>query len=108
MGDEPLEEWAENRARRRPARGERRGTPLGDRRERGAHVAPDTPRGIQEWDGHRWVPAGVAEDQEAAAVETGQDANARAERVALPAFGTLPPMPEPWRPTTPFHRPPAG
>ncbi|MER6111089.1 DUF6087 family protein, partial [Streptomyces hirsutus] len=30
-----------------------------------AHVAPDEPRGIQEWDGHQWTPAGVAKDREA-------------------------------------------
>ncbi|MEU2304248.1 DUF6087 family protein [Streptomyces misionensis] len=105
MDDEPLEEWARRREQRRPAPGERRATPLGDRPEQGAHVDPDTPRGIQEWDGHAWAPAGVAEDQAAAAAAAGRDANARAERVPLPAFGKLPPMPEPWRPTQRFHRP---
>ncbi|RRQ76536.1 hypothetical protein CQW39_22140 [Streptomyces griseofuscus] len=103
MDDEPLAEWAERRELPGPARGERRSTPLGDRPEHGAHVDPDAPRGIQEWDGHRWTPAGAAEDQAAA---TGRDANARAERVALlPAFGKLPPMPEPWRPAQRFYRP---
>ncbi|MFI1606746.1 DUF6087 family protein [Streptomyces griseofuscus] len=100
----PLEEWAERRGLR-PARGEWRATPLGDRPEHGAHVDPDAPRGIQEWDGHRWTPAGAAEDQAAAAAATGRDANARAERVPLPAFGKLPPMPEPWRPARRFYRP---
>ncbi|GAA5054876.1 DUF6087 family protein [Streptomyces similanensis] len=105
MDDEPLEEWAARRDERRPARGERRATPLGDRPEQGAHVDPDAARAIQEWDGHEWTPSGVAEDLAAAAGETGQDAPARAERVTLPVFGKLPPMPEPWRPTEVFHRP---
>ncbi|MEU3026784.1 DUF6087 family protein [Streptomyces incarnatus] len=105
MDDEPLAEWAERRELRRPARGERRATPLGDRPEQGAHVDPDTPRFIQEWDGCQWTPTGVADDRGAAAAEAGRDANARAERVPLPALGKLPPMPEPWRPTQPFYRP---
>ncbi|WP_240509931.1 DUF6087 family protein [Streptomyces malaysiense] len=105
MDDEPLHEWAERRELRRPARGERRAAPLCDRPERGAHRGPDTPRGIQEWDGHQWTPAGVAEDQSAAAAVTGRDANARAERVPLPTFGKLPLAPEPWRPAQPFYRP---
>ncbi|MFH8337724.1 DUF6087 family protein [Streptomyces sp. AM6-12] len=105
MDDEPLEQWAERRERRRPARGERRATPLGDRPEQGTHVGPDTPRVIQEWNGWQWTPAGVTEGQTAAAAETGKDANARAERVPLPVFSKLPPMPEPWRPTQPFYRP---
>ncbi|WP_405772255.1 DUF6087 family protein [Streptomyces sp. NBC_01538] len=34
---------------------------LGGRRggEQGAHVAPDAPRGIQEWDGRQWTQTGV-------------------------------------------------
>lgn len=104
---EPLEEWAARREQRRPAPGERRATPLGDQPEQGAHVEPDAPRVIQQWDGHQWTPAGIAEDHAAAASETGQDANGRAERVPLPAFSKLPPMPEPWRPTQPWHRPEA-
>ncbi|MBP8534856.1 DUF6087 family protein [Streptomyces sp. MK37H] len=105
MDDEPLEEWAARRDRRRPTRGERRITPLGDQPERGSHVNPDAPRGIQEWDGQQWAPAGVAEDFTAAAGQIGDDAVSRAERVSLPAFDKLPPLPEPWRPTERFHRP---
>jgi hypothetical protein len=105
MDDEPLEEWAARRERRRPALGERRVAPLGDEPERASHVDPDAPRGIQEWDGHQWVPAGVADDFASAAAEAGEDAEARAERVPLPAFGKLPSRPEPWRPTEPFYRP---
>ncbi|MFB7739951.1 DUF6087 family protein [Streptomyces sp. NPDC056112] len=105
MEDEPLEEWAAGREQRRPTSGERRATPLGDQPGRGAHVTPDVPRGIQEWDGHQWTPAGVAEDFQAAASETGGDAASRAEQVPLPTFGKLPRMPEPWRPTEVLHRP---
>jgi hypothetical protein len=105
MDDEPLERWAERREERRPARGERRLAPLGDQTEQGTHVDPHAPRGIQEWDGHHWVPVGVAEDFTTAAQETGEDAAARAERVPLPSFSNLPPAPEPWRPTKVFHRP---
>ncbi|WP_171109425.1 MULTISPECIES: DUF6087 family protein [Streptomyces] len=105
MDDEHLEEWAARREQSRPDEGERRATPLDGQPERASHVAPHAPRGIQEWDGHQWVPAGVAEDLPAAAGETGRDAQARAERVPLPKFSKLPPRPEPWRPTKVFRRP---
>ncbi|WP_079165681.1 DUF6087 family protein [Streptomyces sp. NRRL S-31] len=105
MEEEPLEEWAARRDLRRPTAGERRAVPLEDQTERGAHVAPDAPRGLQEWDGSQWVPVGVAEDLPAAAAETGDGADARAARVSLPRFGKLPPAVPPWRPTEPFHRP---
>ncbi|MFJ3446108.1 DUF6087 family protein [Streptomyces sp. NPDC086081] len=104
MDDEPLEQWVERREERRPARGERRLAPLGDQ-ERGAHVDSHAPRVIQEWDGHQWVPVGVAEDFTTAAQEAGGDAPTRAGRVPLPSFGKLPLAPEPWRPTEVFRRP---
>ncbi|WP_244902872.1 DUF6087 family protein [Streptomyces ambofaciens] len=47
MEDEPLDEWAVRRAQRRPAPGERRAVPLGEETQRGTHVDPDVPRGIQ-------------------------------------------------------------
>ncbi|MFF9570672.1 DUF6087 family protein [Streptomyces sp. NPDC014685] len=103
MNDEPLDEWAARRNARRPAPGARRAVPLGDGAARGAHVAPDTPRGMLEWDGHQWVPSGVAEDHAAAVEKTNpQDA---AARVRLPRSSALPPAPEPWRPTEEFWRP---
>ncbi|GGR09827.1 DUF6087 family protein [Streptomyces pilosus] len=105
MEDEPLEQWAARREERRPRPGERQAVPLGEQ-PHGAHVAPDAPRGIQEWDGHQWAPAGVAEDRAAATDETsGEDAVNRAERVPLPQLGKLPTMPQPFRPTVPWHRP---
>ncbi|MFF8196679.1 DUF6087 family protein [Streptomyces bobili] len=105
MDDESLEEWVARREQHRPAPRERRATPLGDQPEQGAHVAPDAPRLIQEWDGHQWTPTGVAEDLQTAAGETGSDAGLRAARVPLPQYSKLPPRPEPWRPTEVFHRP---
>ncbi len=57
-----------------------------------------------EWDGHQWIPAGVAEDHATGAQECGlQDA---AGRVPLPRFSALPPAVErPFRPTQVFRRP---
>jgi hypothetical protein len=104
MDDEPLEEWAACRDRRRPTCGERRSTPLGDQPEQGSHVNPDAPRGIQEWDGQEWIPVGVAEDFTAATNETNDDAASRVERAPRPSFSKLPPLPEPWRPTERFYR----
>ncbi|MFF9397439.1 DUF6087 family protein [Streptomyces sp. NPDC014744] len=101
--DEPLNEWAARRDAHRPVPGARRAVPLGEGPARGGHVDPDTARGMLEWDGHQWVPSGVAEGH-AAAVEEAGPQNA-AERVRLPRFGALPPAPEPWRPTEEFWRP---
>ncbi|MET7651937.1 DUF6087 family protein [Streptomyces sp. NPDC005486] len=60
--------------------------------------------GVLEWDGHQWIPAGVAEDHVRGARESGpQDA---AERVPLPRFSALPPGAErPFRPAQDFRRP---
>ncbi|MCW5254239.1 DUF6087 family protein [Streptomyces sp. SHP 1-2] len=104
MEDEPLDEWAARRARSRPAPGERRAVSLGESGH-GAHVDPDAPRGVQEWDGHEWTPAGVAGDLRAAADETGPDTASRAGQVPLPTFGRLPPLPPPWRPGQRWYRP---
>ncbi|MEU4152595.1 DUF6087 family protein [Streptomyces sp. NPDC026659] len=101
---EPLEQWAERRAARRPRQGERRPISLGDEPQHGVHVHPDAPRGIEEWDGQDWVPSGTATNLAAAAAATGEDAVVRARRVPLPEFGRLPKMPDPYRPTIPFHR----
>ncbi|MGW0711840.1 DUF6087 family protein [Streptomyces sp. NPDC002643] len=104
MDDEPLNEWAARREGRRPAPGDRKAVPLGDGPERGGHVAPDAPRGMLEWDGHQWVPSGVADDHATASEDV--DSRGAAERVPLPRFTALPPAPErPWRPTEVFRRP---
>lgn len=102
--DEPLENWAARRDARRPRVGEQRPAPLAGEL-RGAHVAPDAPRGVEVWDGQAWVPSGAAVDRDAATAEAGGDTTARAERVPLPVFGRLPETPEPYWPTIPFHRP---
>jgi len=104
VDDEPLDEWAARREASRPAPGDRKAVPLGDGPEQGGHVDPDAPRGMLEWDGHQWVPGGVADDHTTAAQET--DPQGAAERVPLPRFGALPPTPErPFRPTEVFRRP---
>lgn len=106
MDEQPLEEWAARRDQRHPRTGEGRATPLGDLPHQGAHVDPDAPRGMQVWNGHGWLPEGIAADRTAAGERTGDDAAARAERVPLPKSGKLPPAPtNPYRPTIPFHRP---
>ncbi|MFD5786736.1 DUF6087 family protein [Streptomyces sp. NPDC127037] len=105
MDDEPLGEWAERRDQHRPRIGERRATPLGGLPRQGTHVDPEAPRGMQVWNGHAWVPEGVAEDRSAADEMMGDDAAACAERVPLPTICNLPPAPtNPYRPTIPFHR----
>ncbi|MFG2227940.1 DUF6087 family protein [Streptomyces sp. NPDC048644] len=103
---EPLEEWAARREARRPPTGERKAIPLDSGAPHGAHVNPDAPRGVVEWDGQQWTPAGIAADYTAAAQEISPDDTARrAEAVDLPRFSALPPAPEPWRPTQVFRRP---
>ncbi|MFF8612666.1 DUF6087 family protein [Streptomyces sp. NPDC015350] len=71
MNDDPLDEWAARRDAHRPAPGARRAVPLGEGPARGGHVDPAATRGMLEWDGHQWVPSGVAEDHAAALEETG-------------------------------------
>ncbi|MFF1277001.1 DUF6087 family protein [Streptomyces marokkonensis] len=108
MEDEPLKEWAARREQHRPTPGERRAVPLGEHPQQGAHTDPDAPRGIQEWDGHQWTPAGVAKDHATAADETGQDTTRHAARIPLPTYSNLPPRPEPWHPTQVWHHPDAS
>ena len=64
--DEPLEEWAARRDKRLRPVGERKAVPLGGGRRRGAHIDPDAPRLIIEWDGHAWEPVTVVDDYAAA------------------------------------------
>ncbi|MFJ8080772.1 DUF6087 family protein [Streptomyces sp. NPDC096205] len=68
-GEEPLEEWAARRERRRAAErevpGRRRVVPLSGGAQ-GSHVAPGAPRLLLEWDGTAWVGVGVAADAAAA------------------------------------------
>ncbi|MFE7358163.1 DUF6087 family protein [Streptomyces sp. NPDC057543] len=70
----------------RPAPGARRAVPLGEGPAWGWYVDPDTLRGMLEWDGHQWIPSGVADDHAAAVAEPGpQVAAERPMRKALPA-----------------------
>ncbi|MFD9793452.1 DUF6087 family protein [Streptomyces sp. NPDC059070] len=67
MHEEPLEEWARRREERRArSAGKLRAIPLTRGPHQGAHIEPDTPRVIQEWNGSEWVAVGVAEDLAAA------------------------------------------
>ncbi|MFE7583603.1 DUF6087 family protein [Streptomyces gardneri] len=84
MDDQPLGEWADRRDQRRPVRGERRHVPLGGQPGQGAHLGPDAPRGVQEWDGHEWVLIGIAENLTTAAQETAEHAAPRTQRLPLP------------------------
>ncbi|MFF3380825.1 DUF6087 family protein [Streptomyces sp. NPDC002680] len=65
--NEPLEEWAARRDRRRAAEreitGARRVIPLAEG-ARAAHVTPDAPRLLLEWDGAAWTTVGVAQNSD--------------------------------------------
>ncbi|MFJ4342626.1 DUF6087 family protein [Streptomyces sp. NPDC088915] len=88
--EEPLEQWARRREERRDrARGRLRAVPLGGGPHRGAHVEPDAPRAIEEYDGADWAVVGLVPDLAAA-------------KAAL-----YPPRPEPERPAE-WDRPALG
>ncbi|MGW2585334.1 DUF6087 family protein [Streptomyces virginiae] len=54
MTEEPLERWAARRQGRLRKPGERKAITLGAGPQRAAHVDPDAPRLICEWDGFAW------------------------------------------------------
>ncbi|WP_405421454.1 DUF6087 family protein [Streptomyces erythrochromogenes] len=56
MTDEPLDRWAARRQGRLRKPGERKAVTLGTGPQRAAHVDPDAPRMILEWDGFAWQP----------------------------------------------------
>ncbi|WP_435244288.1 DUF6087 family protein [Streptomyces sioyaensis] len=67
MDEEPLEEWARRREERRAhSKGKLRAVPLTKGSHRGAHIEPDAPRLIEEWDGTQWVAVGLVDDLAAA------------------------------------------
>ncbi|MFE2157048.1 DUF6087 family protein [Streptomyces lydicus] len=67
MNEEPLEEWARRRDERRArSKGKLRAVPLTKGPHCGAHVEPEAPRVIQEWDGTQWVTVGLVGDLAAA------------------------------------------
>ncbi|MCX5278388.1 DUF6087 family protein [Streptomyces virginiae] len=66
MTDEPLERWAARRQGRLRKPGERTAITLGTGPQRAAHVDPDAPRLILEWDGFAWQPLMPVENYAAA------------------------------------------
>ncbi|MFZ3491773.1 DUF6087 family protein [Streptomyces sp. 5.8] len=61
MEDEPLADWARKRDERRArATGRLRAVPLTDGPLGAAHVDPNAPRAIQEFDGTQWVTLSIA------------------------------------------------
>ncbi|MFD3756671.1 DUF6087 family protein [Streptomyces sp. NPDC058622] len=54
MTDEPLDEWDARRQERLPKPGDLKAVSLGPGPQRAAHVDPDAPRLILEWDGFAW------------------------------------------------------
>ncbi|WP_327250974.1 DUF6087 family protein [Streptomyces sp. NBC_01244] len=54
MNDEPLDRWAARRQGRLRAPGELKAVTLGSGPHRAAHMNPDAPRMILEWDGFAW------------------------------------------------------
>ncbi|MFB7781385.1 DUF6087 family protein [Streptomyces vinaceus] len=66
MTEEPLERWAARRQGRLRKPGERKAITLGAGPQRAAHVDPDVPRLILEWDGFAWQPLMTVENYAAA------------------------------------------
>ncbi|WP_328923298.1 DUF6087 family protein [Streptomyces sp. NBC_00190] len=56
MDDEPLAHWAARRQGRLRKPGELKAITLGTGPLRAAHLDPDAPRMILEWDGFAWQP----------------------------------------------------
>ena len=86
--DEPLDRWAARREKRLRPVGERKAVHLGDGPQRAAHLDPDAPRLIVEWDGYQWVPVTTVDDYAAAQrLLNGIEGDGRME---LPAPGPNP------------------
>ncbi|MBT2542085.1 hypothetical protein J7E99_15560 [Streptomyces sp. ISL-44] len=66
MSDEPLDRWAARRQGRLRKPGELKAISLGSGPRRGAHLEPDAPRMILEWDGFAWQPLATVENHAAA------------------------------------------
>ncbi|MFJ4777351.1 DUF6087 family protein [Streptomyces sp. NPDC088762] len=64
--DEPLDRWAARREGRLRRTGELKAVTLGTGPQRAAHLDPEVPRLILEWDGFQWVALAVVEDYAAA------------------------------------------
>ncbi|MCY0940207.1 DUF6087 family protein [Streptomyces antarcticus] len=66
MTEEPFERWAARRQGRLRKPGELKAITLGAGPQRAAHVDPDAPRMILEWDGFAWQPVMPVENYAAA------------------------------------------
>ncbi|MFF3013805.1 DUF6087 family protein [Streptomyces sp. NPDC057939] len=66
MNDEPLDQWAARRQGRLRKPGERKAITLGAGPQRAAHLDPDAPRLILEWDGFAWQPLTTVDNYAAA------------------------------------------
>ncbi|MFD3875414.1 DUF6087 family protein [Streptomyces sp. NPDC058623] len=66
MNDEPLDQWAARRQGRLRNPGERKAITLGTGPQRAAHLNPDAPRLILEWDGFAWQPLTTVDNYAAA------------------------------------------
>lgn len=64
--DEPLDQWAARREGRLRKPGELKAVTLGPGPQRAAHLDPDAPRLILEWDGFQWAAVSVVDDYAAA------------------------------------------
>jgi hypothetical protein len=64
--EEPLARWAERRERRLRPVGERKTVTLAPGPQRAAHLCPEVPRLVAEWDGYQWITMAVVEDYAAA------------------------------------------
>ncbi|MFI1201675.1 DUF6087 family protein [Streptomyces sp. NPDC020883] len=90
MHEEPLEEWARRReGRRNASKGKLRAVPLTSGPNRGAHVEPDAPRVIQEWNGAEWETVCIVDDLAAAKalLNPRQPADEKAAEWDRPALG---------------------
>ncbi|UUU37571.1 DUF6087 family protein [Streptomyces sp. NBC_00162] len=66
MEDEPLDRWAARRQGRLRKPGELKAITLGTGQQRAAHLDPDAPRMILEWDGFAWQALTMVENYAAA------------------------------------------
>ncbi|MFD9621859.1 DUF6087 family protein [Streptomyces virginiae] len=66
MEDEPLDRWAARRQGRLRKPGEKKAITLNAGPQRAAHLDPDVPRLILEWDGFAWQALTMVEDYAAA------------------------------------------
>lgn len=76
MEDEPLDEWAARRSRRLRPAGSLRAVIVGRPVATAAHLFPDEPRAIEEWDGYQWLPVTLLGDYASACRFLDPDATA--------------------------------